>query len=98
VARFFRKRGGRRVVPFDPQTMPGPTVEPAESSHDARVDVHRAMKELAPEHREVIVLREFHGMAYDEIAEALDVPQGTVESRLWRARKALAELLKEYLD
>ena len=98
VARFFRKRGRRRVVPFDPQSMVGPTVGPAESTHDAQVDVHRAMEKLAPEHREVIVLREFHGLAYDEIAEVLELPQGTVESRLWRARRALAELLKEYVD
>lgn len=62
-----------------------------------RIDVRRAMERLSPEHREVIALREFEGMSYAEIAEALEVPRGTVESRLHRARAELRALLKDYL-
>ena len=47
--------------------------------------------------RDVIVLRAMHGMSYDEIAGALDVPRGTVESRLFRAREILKRSLKDYL-
>lgn len=61
------------------------------------MDVRRAVEMLSPEHREVVVLREFEGMSYGEMADALGVPQGTVESRLFRARKELKELLRDYL-
>jgi RNA polymerase sigma-70 factor (ECF subfamily) len=46
---------------------------------------------LSPEHREVIVLRELQGMSYEEMAETLGVPRGTVESRLHRARRELKD-------
>ena len=63
----------------------------------ARLDVNAAIRRLSPEHRVVVVLREMQGLSYDEIAEVLAVPRGTVESRLHRARRELAEMLKEYL-
>jgi RNA polymerase sigma-70 factor (ECF subfamily) len=52
---------------------------------------------LPQEHRAVIVLREMQGMTYEEIAAALGVPRGTVESRLFRARQKLKEILGDYL-
>jgi len=52
---------------------------------------------LADEHREVILLRETQGLSYDEIAAALGIPQGTVESRLYRARAALRKKLEGYV-
>ena len=42
---------------------------------------------LTPDQRQVIVLRELEGMTYEEMAAALHVPRGTVESRLHRARR-----------
>ena len=51
---------------------------------------------LSPEHREVIVLRELEQMTYDEIAAALQVPRGTVESRLHRGRAELRRKLTGY--
>lgn len=55
--------------------------------------VHRALDDLAPEHRDVIVLQYLEGMTYDEIAEVTGCPIGTVRSRLHYARRALrAEL------
>jgi RNA polymerase sigma-70 factor (ECF subfamily) len=61
------------------------------------MDVLAALDALAPMHREVVVLREMEGMSYEEIARALGIPRGTVESRLFRARQELKERLKDYL-
>ena len=61
-----------------------------------RVDaqtVRQALQELPLEFREVVVLREMEGFSYKEIANVIDVPLGTVMSRLARGRKRLQELL-----
>jgi RNA polymerase sigma factor (sigma-70 family) len=52
-------------------------------------DLVRAMAGLTPEHREVLLLNAIEGMRYSEIAEALEIPVGTVMSRLARAREQL---------
>jgi RNA polymerase sigma-70 factor (ECF subfamily) len=52
-----------------------------------------AIRSLSPDHRAVFLLREYHGLEYDEIARALDVDVGTVRSRLSRARDALRTAL-----
>ena len=54
------------------------------------------MDELSEEHRRVITLREVDGLDYQEIADAIGVPRGTVMSRLFYARKALQKALKEF--
>jgi len=66
------------------------------SASDLRLDVMAKLDALAPDYRRVVVLREMQGLSYDEIAEVLGVPIGTVESRLFRARQELKELLKDY--
>jgi RNA polymerase sigma-70 factor (ECF subfamily) len=78
------------------ERAPG-VLSPTEAA-DARIDLAAAIQGLSPDHREVIVLREFSGLSYDDIAAALGVPRGTVESRLFRARRELQERLQEYLD
>lgn len=65
---------------------------------DARMDVAAAIADLPPQQRQVVVLREMQGLSYDEIAQVLAIPTGTVESRLFRARRALAARLKAYLE
>ena len=55
--------------------------------------VREAIAALAPEHREVIILRELQDLSYREIAEVMGVPIGTVMSRLSRAREQLATFL-----
>jgi RNA polymerase sigma-70 factor, ECF subfamily len=55
----------------------------------------KALEELTPEHRAVILLREVEGLSYDEISEVLQVPRGTVMSRLHYARTHLRTLLKD---
>jgi len=98
---MHRRRAGRqearliRLQAIEPVT---PDVPPATGRVDTRLDVTAAIRSLAPDHRDVIILRELEGLSYDEMAEALGVPRGTVESRLFRARRRLQELLKGYLD
>jgi RNA polymerase sigma-70 factor (ECF subfamily) len=58
-----------------------------------RLDVDAALRRLAPEFRAAVVLRDLAGLSYDEIADALDIPIGTVRSRIARGRAALGELL-----
>jgi RNA polymerase sigma-70 factor (ECF subfamily) len=57
--------------------------------------VARAIEGLAPELREVIELRHFQDLSYEEMAEVIGCPTGTVMSRLYRARKALRQRLVE---
>ena len=55
--------------------------------------VHAALAELTLDYRQILVLREIDGCRYDEIAEILDLPVGTVRSRLFRARLQMRDLL-----
>ena len=67
--------------------------ESALLAQDQRAALRRAIEELAPEFREVIVLRELEGLSYKEISDVAGVPVGTVMSRLSRARRRLEEAL-----
>jgi RNA polymerase sigma factor (sigma-70 family) len=88
AAKWRRRRKVRRTVMLD-AAAPGPSPEMG-----LRIDVLGSLETLSPEHREVIALREFQEMSYDEMAEVLGVPRGTVESRLFRARQELRDRLK----
>jgi RNA polymerase sigma-70 factor (ECF subfamily) len=60
--------------------------------------INAAMAALPEELRSAIVLREIEGLSYEEIAEAMRCPIGTVRSRIFRAREAVAEKLRPLLD
>jgi RNA polymerase sigma-70 factor (ECF subfamily) len=57
--------------------------------------IERAVAALSPDHRAVFLLREYHGLGYEELARALEIDIGTVKSRLARARAALQAALDE---
>jgi RNA polymerase sigma-70 factor (ECF subfamily) len=59
---------------------------PSSIAVEQKMDVMQVLDSMSPPHREVLVLREIRGLSYEEIAEVLGVPRGTVESRLSRAR------------
>lgn len=73
----------------------------ADSPHKAlarkqlQARIFRAMDELTEEQREVVLLREVEGLSYKEIADSMGIPEGTVMSRLFYARKKLQALLAE---
>jgi len=68
--------------------------EIAEKNEIKRI-VHEAIMELSYEHREAIVLRDIQGFSYEEISKLLKCPEGTVKSRINRARRSLKNILKK---
>jgi RNA polymerase sigma-70 factor, ECF subfamily len=71
-------------------THPGEALERSEEE----AKLQEALNRLSPEHRTVLVLKDIEGQKYEEIAEILDVPIGTIRSRLHRARLELKELMQ----
>ncbi|MCE9562177.1 MAG: sigma-70 family RNA polymerase sigma factor [Planctomycetes bacterium] len=80
------------IDPDDPSEYVKPGLA-LERSEDER-QLQDAMVRLSHEHREVLVLKDIEGMRYEDIAEILKVPIGTIRSRLHRARLELRELLQ----
>jgi len=67
-------------------------------SDEARRAVWTAIEKLSYDHREIIILRHFEDLPYDEIARLLGVPVGSVMSRLYYARRKLREILGDEYD
>lgn len=61
---------------------------------DRRSLLRRGLDRLAPKLREAVILRDLHGLSYQEMAERLALPEGTVKSRINRGREELARLLQ----
>jgi RNA polymerase sigma-70 factor (ECF subfamily) len=85
------RSGGARELQPPPAASP---LEAALRSEESR-RLMEAVMELKPEFREVLLLRYLHSRSYKEIAAVLDVPVTTVQVRLHRARKELAEKWRE---
>src|SRR5665811_1411307 len=88
----------RKLVEFVPleDSFDAPSPEP-NPEHQAQVtqevrQLEASLKKLAPEHRQILLLREVEEMSYEEIAVVLSLNEGTVKSRLARARVALIEI------
>ncbi len=99
----FRRREGRHIVLRGEEAenefsrLPSNTGDSYNEArrNEVRQRINVALKELTPEHRAVILLREVEGLSYDEISEVLQCPRGTVMSRLHYARTHLREVLKD---
>lgn len=92
AAKWRRDRRRRTTVPMNEDVAVAKG-----TGADVGLDLNAMLQRLSPEHRQILVLREFERMTYEEIALMLEIPQGTVESRLHRARSELREKLKAYL-
>ncbi len=75
-----------------------PGADPSADLERSEVEaaLHRAIAELPEERRIVVILRDLEGLDYEEIAAALDLPLGTVRSRLHRARTDLKDKLERF--
>lgn len=94
------RRGGASLYfedDLDRERFPAPTPTPLEQLEQAerKKIVRAAVDRLSEAHREIIVLKNFRGLAYAEIAELLDIPVGTVMSRLYYARKTLKNIINQ---
>jgi len=86
-------RGRKPEEPLDGAEEDGGTPFDTALESERREQIQMALLRLSPEYRTVIVLRHFAGQSYDEIADALAIPEKTVKSRLYSARQRLGELL-----
>ena len=109
-----RRTSRRRTLDFDERALheesevagDGALMPSVTSSNPGKAALRRelggaiqaALQQLPEHHRAVIVLREIEGMSYEEMAEALEVPKGTVMSRLFHARKKMQAALAPYLS
>ena len=87
------KKRGRKAEVALPEAE-GRGVEPHKQL-DAGWDLERALRRLTPEHRAALILKEVEGLSYQEIAETLGWPMGTVATRIHRARLELRASLQE---
>lgn len=100
---FLSSRTGlKSTVVFDEEDHEAPrepsTPESLLVAQATREMVQQALEQLPVHFREILLLCEVEEMSYQEIAQTLSIPQGTVMSRLFRARKALRELLEQQLQ
>lgn len=100
---MLRSRRSRFELDVLDQTAPEVRERPEVAAADqerrhersaARELLWRALERIGDEHREVLVLKELEELRYAEIAAILDIPEGTVASRLYHARRALKEALE----
>jgi RNA polymerase sigma-70 factor, ECF subfamily len=76
----------------------GETPESLLASKQVAATVNSAIDALSEDLRQAITLREIEGLTYEEIAELMNCPIGTVRSRIFRAREAISQRLKPLLD
>jgi RNA polymerase sigma-70 factor, ECF subfamily len=93
----LRRRKGREFVSLDdvaPVVRSGPSVADVVESRDLARRVASAVEALSADQREVIVLKEYEGLTFPEIAEVLGIPVSTVKTRLYRGLVQLRALLE----
>jgi len=88
-----RDDGLERQIPAE-----GPGTDATVHRDEARELLHAALDKLDDSQREIILLRDIQDLGYEEISDLLDLPRGTVKSRLHRARQQLATILGRHLN
>ncbi len=86
-----RRKGTKPLFEEHEAPVPGPEADAVR--REAASELHRALQQLQPNHRVAVVLRDLEGASYQEIAEHMEVPEGTVKGWVHRGRQRLKELL-----
>ena len=94
----FKAGDDDETSPPDHELSTMETPEAVLASQEVASMVNAAMDALPEELRQAISLREIEGLSYEEIAEILDCPTGTVRSRIFRAREAISQKIRPLLD
>ena len=90
------RRKGRRPIATEPDAMPAAALSDRFADDIAdRLEIDGALAQLSPDFRAAVVLRDLCQLDYDEIAEVLGIPPGTVRSRIARGRAQLALLVDD---
>lgn len=103
---FIRKRNRQKTIPLiyeddegneECMEIPDETFSPETEAErrELQQNVRAGLAQLPPMQREILMLREIGGMSYDEISDQLQIEEGTVKSRIFRARKKLCEILSK---
>ncbi len=107
---YLRRQKVRKHSEYDDEfgkRDDGGAMDPLHQKMDPRKDFERkrlrarifeALDELSPEHRQIVVLREIEGLSYAEISDTMGIPEGTVMSRLFYARRKLQGILGGQLE
>jgi len=93
VRRFPQAAGSEELETMNIQDEKVPNPQRVAEQVEASKFLQDGLRDLSPELKEAIILRDIEGMAYQDIAELLRVPEGTVKSRINRGRLELAKLL-----
>ena len=91
---FIKKHRRKDEIPLENIQV----VDTNEEDVELKQTLWRGIEELPFEHREVIILRYFRQMSYQEIAEVMGKPMGTVMSSLFYAKKKLKDIIKKYMN
>jgi len=93
VRRFPQAGGSEELETMNIQDDRAPNPQRVAEQAEASLFLQSGLQSLSPELKEAIVLRDLEGMAYGDMAELLNVPEGTIKSRINRGRLELAKLL-----
>jgi RNA polymerase sigma-70 factor (ECF subfamily) len=94
----LRRRNRWRTVPIDSLSVEATeSYEPSDGSGTLIARVEAALPELPPKYRLAFVLRDMQGLSYADVARSMDVPLGTVKSRVNRARLMMREILAPFV-
>lgn len=94
----FKSGDDDETSPLENELMSSETPEALLATKEIAEMVNAAMEALPEELRQAITLREIEGLSYEEIAELMNCPIGTVRSRIFRAREAISEKVKPLLE
>ncbi len=90
----YRETTGDEPTDKNPASLPSHRLQ----TEQLQQEVREALDQLGADYRDAIVLKEIEGLKYEEIAELLGCPIGTVRSRIFRARRELKEILSKVLE